>query len=273
MKRLHVMVALLATATMAFAADTVWINTNSGLSLGVASGAETTISYNSDYSQVLVSSAGTVVGTVATAQLKDITTSAIEINEPIVIAGGENCQLEGFSVNMTAMNYTVVDSEGEELLSFRHSPIFKDVQSQDTIAWTESEYFFHVIISNVGEIDCEEVQGLELEYDTIEYRAGDIQGITKLKMPGLRRSGDITLKRGRFDDDRAIWEWINMVMLNTLQRETVIISLLDENRMPVVTWEVLQAWPKKVTVEGFKVDQNAVNFETLVLAHEGVNTK
>ena len=68
-----------------------------------------------------------------------------------------------------------------------------------------------------------------------------------------------------------MWDWINKVKLNTIQRETVTINLLDESGSPVKTWEVVNAWPKKITVEGFKADGNTAAIETLVLAHEGVN--
>lgn len=146
-------------------------------------------------------------------------------------------------------------------------------QSQSTQAWPLPSFYFKVSISNVGDMSCSEVSGLEMEYDMIEYRAGDSKEFTKMKMPGLRKSGDITLKKGIFKDDKAMWDWINSVKLNTIQRETVTISLLDESNSPVKTWEVVNAWPKKITVEGFKADSNTAAIETLVLAHEGVNVK
>lgn len=110
-----------------------------------------------------------------------------------------------------------------------------------------------------------------MEYDTIEYRAGDSPVFTKQKMPGLRKAGDVTLKKGIFKDDKAMWDWINKVKLNTIQRETVTVNLLDESGGVVKTWVVVNAWPKKITVEGFKADGNTAAIETLVLAHEGVN--
>ena len=121
-------------------------------------------------------------------------------------------------------------------------------------------------------MSCSEVSGLEMEYDIIEYRAGDSPVFTKQKMPGLRKAGEVTLKKGIFKDDKAMWDWINKVKLNTIQRETVTINLLDESGSPVKTWEVVNAWPKKITVEGFKADGNTAAIETLVLAHEGVNS-
>ena len=144
-------------------------------------------------------------------------------------------------------------------------------QSQDTKMWPLPSFHFKVTLGSVGEISFSEVSGLEMEYDIIEYRAGDSPVFTKQKMPGLRKAGEVTLKKGIFKDDKAMWDWINKVKLNTIQRETVTINLLDESGSPVKTWEVVNAWPKKITVEGFKADGNTAAIETLVLAHEGVN--
>ena len=118
-------------------------------------------------------------------------------------------------------------------------------QSASTQAWPLPSFYFKISITNVGDMSCSEVSGLEMEYDIIEYRAGDSPVLTKQKMPGLRKAGEVTLKKGIFKDDKAMWDWINKVKLNTIQRETVTINLLDESGSPVKTWEVVNAWPRK----------------------------
>ena len=143
-------------------------------------------------------------------------------------------------------------------------------QSASTQAWPLPSFYFKVSISNVGDISCSEVSGLETEFEEITYRAGDSPVFTKLKMPGLRKASDVTLKKGQFKDEKAMWDWLNQVKLNIIQRETVTISLLDESGSPVKTWELTNAWPKKITIEGFKSDGNTPAIETLVIAHEGV---
>lgn len=55
------------------------------------------------------------------------------------------------------------------------------------------EFYFSVEISNVGKITCKEVSGLDAEFDVIEYRSGNTPGFTKIKMPCLHKSGDVTL--------------------------------------------------------------------------------
>ena len=146
-------------------------------------------------------------------------------------------------------------------------------QSSSTQAWPLPSFYFKVSISNVGDISCSEVSGLETEYEEIPSRAGDSPIFTKQKMPGLKKASDLTIKKGIFKDDKALWDWINKVKMNTIQREVVTVTLLDESGNPAKTWEVVNAWPKKLTVEGFKADGNTTSIETLVIAHEGVNVK
>lgn len=73
-----------------------------------------------------------------------------------------------------------------------------------------------------------------------------------------------------FVSDSQLWKWIGNVNMNIIQRENVTISLLDESHSAVKTWSLINAWPKKITVEGFKADGNSVAMETLILAHEGI---
>lgn len=145
-------------------------------------------------------------------------------------------------------------------------------QNTGTQAQTFPDFYFKVNISNVGEISCREVSGLESEYEEITYRAGDSPVFTKLKMPGLRKAGDLTIKQGISKDDKAVLDWVDQVKQNIIQRETMTVSLLDESGNPVQTWEAVNAWPKKLTREE-KTDRIAYSFETLVIAHEGVYVK
>lgn len=58
-----------------------------------------------------------------------------------------------------------------------------------------TEFHFKVTLGSVGEISFSEVSGLETEFEEITYRAGDSNDFTKLKMPGLKKVSDITLKK------------------------------------------------------------------------------
>lgn len=115
-----------------------------------------------------------------------------------------------------------------------------------------------------------EVTGLTIENEVIEYREGSSPEYNKVKMPGLHKFGNITLKRGIFASDNQYFAWLNTVKLNTIERRDVIISLLNENHEPVVVYKVKQAWPVKIQAPDLKSDANEVAIESIELAHEGL---
>ena len=115
-----------------------------------------------------------------------------------------------------------------------------------------------------------EVSGLDIETEVIEYRDGVMPEYNKLKMPGMQKFGNITLKRGVFSKDNEFFDWWNTVKLNTIERRDIIISLLNEEHNPVLTWKIKNAWPVKVQSTDLKADGNEVAIETLELAHEGL---
>ncbi len=143
--------------------------------------------------------------------------------------------------------------------------------TDSTQLWPLPAFYFKVSIEDVGDLSFKEISGLDMEFDVIEYRAGDSKEFTKLKMPGLRKHGDITLKKGIFQNDKKLWDWIGQIKLNTIKRVGVTISLLDQEGAPAQTWKLINAWPKKITVEGFKADTGTeAAMETLIFVHEGI---
>lgn len=115
-----------------------------------------------------------------------------------------------------------------------------------------------------------EVTGLAVETQPIEYRDGVMPEYSKIKMPGMQKYGNITLKRGIFKADNEFFSWWNTVKLNTIERRDITISLLNEEHQPVMTWKVKNAWPTKVTSTDLKADGNEVAIETLEIVHEGL---
>ena len=115
-----------------------------------------------------------------------------------------------------------------------------------------------------------EVTGLAVETQPIEYRDGIMPEYSKIKMPGMQKYGNITLKRGVFKNDNEFYDWWNSVKLNTIERRDIIINLLNEEHQPVMTWKVKNAWPTKVQSTDLKADGNEVAIESLEIVHEGL---
>ncbi|MEM6721442.1 MAG: phage tail protein [Bacteroidota bacterium] len=130
---------------------------------------------------------------------------------------------------------------------------------------------FHFQVEWGGtKIGFQEVSGLNVETDKIEYRDGASPEYSKINMPGMVKYTDIVLKRGVFKGDNEYYEWMKMNKLNKAERRDITISLLDEEHAPVVVWKVLNAWPLKIESTDLKGEANEVAIETLTLAHERI---
>ena len=133
---------------------------------------------------------------------------------------------------------------------------------------------FHFQVEWGGtKIGFTEVSGLDAETEVIEYRQGASPEYSKIKMPGLQKYSNITLKRGTFKSDNEYFEWWNSVKLNTIMRRDLTISLLNENHEPVVVWKVRNAWPTKVQSTDLKADGNEVAIESMEIVHEGLTVQ
>ena len=130
---------------------------------------------------------------------------------------------------------------------------------------------FHFSVEWGGtKIGFTEVSGLDVETEVIEYREGSSPEYSKIKMPGMQKFSNITMKRGTFNSDNEYYEWWNSVKLNTIERRDITINLLNEEHEPVVTWKVKNAWPTKVQSTDLKGDGNETAIESVEIVHEGL---
>jgi phage tail-like protein len=130
---------------------------------------------------------------------------------------------------------------------------------------------FHFRVEWGGsKIGFTEVTGLDFQVEPIEYREGSSPEYHKIKMPGMHKFSNITLKRGTFTGDIEFYKWMKTISLTQVERRDITISLLNEAHEPVVTWGIKNAFPIKVQASDFKADGNEVAVETLELAHEGL---
>lgn len=130
---------------------------------------------------------------------------------------------------------------------------------------------FHYSVSWEGkDLGFSEVSGLTMETQVIEYRDGLSKQYGPMKMSGIPKVSNITLKRGIIPKNNSFFKWINSTALNKPQRQTLTINLLNESHEPVVTWTVDKAWPVKVEGPSLKATGNEVAIESIEIAHEGL---
>jgi phage tail-like protein len=111
----------------------------------------------------------------------------------------------------------------------------------------------------------QEISGLDLESQVIEYRKGDSKDFSTIKMPGIKKTGSVTMKKGIFRSDNKFWDWFAQI-----KRVPMTISLLDEAGAATMVWTLANAWPTKITGTDMKADCGVVVVERLEVAHEGL---
>ena len=146
----------------------------------------------------------------------------------------------------------------------------EDGLAQSTATWPLVKFSFQVKWDD-AELIFQEVTGLSSETQVIEYRGGNSKVYSTVKMPGIQKFGNITLKKGIFKGDKALWDKYNLLKMNTIKRSTILISLLDESNAVAMSWKLLNAFPCKMSVSDMKADANEIAVETMELAHEGLS--
>ena len=148
------------------------------------------------------------------------------------------------------------------------TPVAGSGNQQDQY-WPLPKFHFKLEVDDL-EANFQEITGMDAEVDVIEYRHGDSPEFSTIKMPGLRKSSDISLKKGTFTGDIKMYEWFNSIAMNTIERKTVIISLLNEAGDAEIIWTLTNAFPMKVVGTDLNSSSSEVAVEELVLAHEGI---
>ena len=122
-------------------------------------------------------------------------------------------------------------------------------------------------------VSFSEVTGLNMSTTPIEYREGSDKDYTTLKMPGLRKFSNITLKRGTVATDNGFFEWFNTINNGKVTRRDITITLLDESHEPVVIWNVKNAFPIKYESGNLNAAKGEVLIESVELACESFSVE
>jgi len=144
-----------------------------------------------------------------------------------------------------------------------------DGSAQSTNVWPLPKFHFQVKWDS-DVMSFQEVTGLDVEAEPIQYRHGDSPEFSTISMPGIKKTGNVTMKKGIFKSDNKFWDWFDQINMNTIQRIPVTISLLDEEGSPTMVWTLANAWPTKITGTDLKSDGNEVAVESIEIAHEGI---
>ena len=115
----------------------------------------------------------------------------------------------------------------------------------------------------------QEVSGIGMEVTLTEYRNGNSKENSVMKITGLNKATDVTMKRGVIGS-LNLYAWLNDIRNgNQKALRTVTIQLQSEDHTEVVqTWKLLRARIVKHSSGPFNAKGNDVAMEELVLAYE-----
>lgn len=115
----------------------------------------------------------------------------------------------------------------------------------------------------------QEVSGIGMEVTVIEYRTGNARENSVMKITGLNKATDVTLKRGIIGS-LSLYQWLDQIRNGDQQAlRTVTIQLQNEDHTAVVqTWKLLRARIIKHTSGPLNASGNDVAMEEAVLAYE-----
>jgi phage tail-like protein len=129
---------------------------------------------------------------------------------------------------------------------------------------------FHFSVDWGGtRIGFQEVSGLNKDVELLEYREGSSKEFFKQKQPGMQKLSNITLKGGVFHGDNEFYEWYDTVALNTVEKRTITISLLNELNEPALKWTVKDCFIVSLKCTDLKAEENGNAIDTVELANHG----
>jgi phage tail-like protein len=115
----------------------------------------------------------------------------------------------------------------------------------------------------------QEISGIGMEVTVSEYRNGNHKENSVMKITGLSKATDVTMKRGVIGS-LNLYKWLDDIRNgNQNALRTVTVSLQNEDHSDVVqTWKLMRARITKHTSGPLNAKGTDVAMEELVLAYE-----
>jgi phage tail-like protein len=140
-------------------------------------------------------------------------------------------------------------------------------EKQDNV-WPLPKFYFSVDLGDLKNVAFQEVSGMDKEVQPLEYRHSNSKLFSPIKMPGMVKFGNVTMKRGVFVKDNTFWDWMNETKMNVIPRREVIIRLLDEEGKKTMQWTLRNAFPTKISSTDLKSEGSEVAIDSIEIAYE-----
>ncbi len=133
---------------------------------------------------------------------------------------------------------------------------------------------FHFLVEFANQKDeyqFQSVSGLTVDLETEEFKEGG-ENRFKYKLPMRAKYPNLILKRGLLANSKLI-DWCKKAVEGFDFKPTdVVIKLLNEENEPLLTWNVVNAYPVKWTVGDFNAEESQIVIETIELSYSYFKT-
>lgn len=152
------------------------------------------------------------------------------------------------------------------------------------MAYPLTKMNFLVTVADVGTAAFTEVSGIEATVDMTEFRQGNSGSLSTIKIPGLVKHGNITLKFGYTESNeftKWVEGWVNPQRAEATVRKNVTIELIDIRQAAPTAditeskgtsaprlWVLTNAWVAKYSGSDLNATSTEVAFESIELAYE-----
>ncbi|KPK36502.1 MAG: glycerol acyltransferase [Nitrospira bacterium SG8_35_1] len=120
------------------------------------------------------------------------------------------------------------------------------------------------------DVRFQSVAGLSVDIQTESVKEGGEHRFEHV-LPLRTKYGNLILKRGITKNSKLI-EWCNDAFQTLIiYPKNVLVFLLNEEHEPLITWNVINAWPKKWSVSDFTAEKSSIVIETLELEYQYFN--
>lgn len=145
----------------------------------------------------------------------------------------------------------------------------------DGMIYPPAGFHFSVVIEmfpqTPQDFRFQSVSGLSVDVPTESITEGGELRF-KHQLPGVPQFGKLSLKRGLFQGSFIINWCKNAIEKFEIEPKNVLVTLLNNEHMPLAVWHVFNAYPTKWSISEFNAEQNTVVIETLELTYQYYQT-
>jgi phage tail-like protein len=133
---------------------------------------------------------------------------------------------------------------------------------------------FQVLIDGFEPMSMTSVTGIGFEVAVLEdAEARGANGRSPHRSPGVNKNTTVTLSTMELDKAAQLGVWRNKIEDGTIERKHVSIMMHDAANMPVMTFDLENAWPSAISVSSVPVGGEGWIQVDVTLAHEGITRK